>query len=552
MDVLLSWNGTTITRDSSERKKNEIFSSFLWSLAGIPLVLFGLVMIMVVVDFLMKYWVRPRVMKWRMARQGVFGPTPSFMMGNLREMEKMKDEETSNHMQGVRHDIVSRLLPHYVRWSKLYGKRFIFWWGIEPRMSVTEPDLIKEILCSKHSLYYGKSYLQQRGVRDFIGKGLVMANGESWAHQRRVVAPAFSLEKIKSQVQHMVDSTLEMSDRWKGIVDGGGGSAEVEVSKDFSCLAGDIIARSIFGRNFEEGRKIFQQLTSLQKLSSQAGRYQWLPISRFLLVSVNSKIRKLKFEVENSLQDIIQARVDEYEEQKKSYGDDLLGLMLSQAYEGKSKKLRMQQVIDECKTFFFAGHDTTAMLLAWTMMLLASNPSWQEKARNEILTVCGTDLPDIDSLANLKIVGMIVNESLRLYTPASLLARQAQRDMKIGGLRIPKGLSVWIPTLAIHHDKEIWGTDADEFKPQRFAEGVAKACKHPMGFLPFSYGPRSCVGQNYTLMETKLVLALILTRFSFRLSPNYKHAPVFVLTLKPKHGVHLILENYGFASPGPF
>jgi cytokinin trans-hydroxylase len=138
---------------------------------------------------------------------------------------------------------------------------------------------------------------------------------------------------------------------------------------------------------------------------------------------------------------------------------------------------------------------------------------------------------------------MILNESLRLYTPASLLARQAFKDIKLGELRIPKGLSIWIPTLAIHHDKEIWGEDANEFKPQRFAEGVSKACRHPMGFLPFSYGPRSCVGQALAMMEAKLVLTLILTRFTLRLSPNYRHAPVFVLTLKPKYGIHLILEN---------
>ncbi|KAH9309144.1 hypothetical protein KI387_037055, partial [Taxus chinensis] len=422
-------------------------------------------------------------------------------------------------------------------------KRFLFWWGIEPRMSVTEPHLIKQILSSKYSLCYGKSYLQQRGVRDFIGKGLVMANGEAWAHQRRVVAPAFTPERIKNQVRYMVDSTLEMSDRWRRIANG---SSEVEVSADLSRLTGDIIARTIFGNNFESGRNIFEQLTILQKLSSLAGRYQWLPISRFFLVSLNSKIRKLKVEVENSVEDIIETRVGEKE---KSYGDDLLGIMLSHAHlhdgevDASKNKLTRQQIIDECKTFFFAGHDTTAMLLTWTMMLLAANPSWQDNARHEILTACGTQLPDADSLEKLKVLGMVVNESLRLYTPASLLARQALRDMKVGGITIPEGLSVWIPTLAIHHDKEIWGEDADEFKPERFAKGAGSACKHPMGFLPFSYGGRSCVGQTLAIVETKLVLALILTRFAFRLSPNYRHAPVFVLTLKPKYGLQLILQT---------
>lgn len=253
------------------------------------------------------------------------------------------------------------------------------------------------------------------------------------------------------------------------------------------------------------------------------------------------RMQRLKLEVENCLKDIIQAH-----RERQNHGDSLLELMVREAYhdnEESSSKLTTQQLMDECKTFFFAGHDTTALLLAWTMMLLAAYPSWQERARHEILNTCGAEIPSAESLGKLKILGMILNESLRLYTPASLLARQAFRDNNLGELRIPKGLSIWIPTLAIHHNKEIWGADADEFKPERFAEGVSKACKHPMGFVPFSSGPRSCVGQALAIMETKLVLALILTRFTFRLSPNYRHAPVFVLTLKPKYGIHLILEK---------
>ena len=140
-------------------------------------------------------------------------------------------------------------------------------------------------------------------------------------------------------------------------------------------------------------------------------------------------------------------------------------------------------------------------------------------------------------------LGMILNELLRLYTPASLLPRQALENVKVGDLELPKGMSVWIPVVAIHHSKELWGEDANEFNPQRFSQGVQKACKHPMGFLPFSSGPRVCVGQSFAIMEAKVVVAMILSRFKFSLSPNYCHAPVCVLTLKPKHGVPIIFEH---------
>lgn len=134
---------------------------------------------------------------------------------------------------------------------------------------------------------------------------------------------------------------------------------------------------------------------------------------------------------------------------------------------------------------------------------------------------------------------MIINESLRLYPPASLLPRMVFEDMKLGDLHIPKGLSVWIPVLAIHHDKHIWGKDANEFNPERFAARSFSMTRH---FLPFAAGPRNCVGQAYAMMEAKIVLAMLLSNFSFTISKNYRHAPVNVLTLRPKYGVPVYLQ----------
>lgn len=129
---------------------------------------------------------------------------------------------------------------------------------------------------------------------------------------------------------------------------------------------------------------------------------------------------------------------------------------------------------------------------------------------------------------------LIINESLRLYPPATLLPRMAFLDMKLGDLMIPKGLSIWIPVLAIHHDEDIWGKDANEFRPERFVGRSFSLTRH---FLPFAAGPRNCVGQAYAMMEAKIVLAMFLSAFSFTISNNYRHAPVNVLTLRPKHGV---------------
>lgn len=133
---------------------------------------------------------------------------------------------------------------------------------------------------------------------------------------------------------------------------------------------------------------------------------------------------------------------------------------------------------------------------------------------------------------------MVINESLRLYPPASVLPRMAFEDIKLGDLHIPKGLSIWIPVLAIHHSEELWGKDANEFNPERFASKTFI----PGRFIPFAAGPRNCVGQAFAMMEAKIILAMLISRFSFNISESYRHAPVIVLTIRPKYGVQVCLK----------
>lgn len=135
---------------------------------------------------------------------------------------------------------------------------------------------------------------------------------------------------------------------------------------------------------------------------------------------------------------------------------------------------------------------------------------------------------------------MVINESLRLYPPATLLPRMAFEDIKLGDLFIPKGLSIWIPVIAIHHSEELWGNDANEFKPERFASKSTFA--QGRHFMPFAAGPRNCVGQTFAMMEAKIILAMLISKFSFNISDNYRHAPIVVLTIKPKYGVQVCLR----------
>lgn len=136
-------------------------------------------------------------------------------------------------------------------------------------------------------------------------------------------------------------------------------------------------------------------------------------------------------------------------------------------------------------------------------------------------------------------LNMVIKESLRLYPPATVLPRMAFEDIKLGDLHIPKGLSIWIPVLAIHHNKEIWGEDVNKFNPNRFAGQSFSQGRH---FMPFAAGPRNCVGQSFALMEAKIILSMLICKFKFTISDSYRHAPVIVLTIKPKYGVQVCLS----------
>ncbi|GFP99697.1 cytochrome p450 734a1 [Phtheirospermum japonicum] len=317
------------------------------------------------------------------------------------------------------------------------------------------------------------------------------------------------------------------------------GKVEIEVSDWFQNLAEEVITRVTFGSSYEVGRAIFE----MQAIAHATGAYHKLTIPgyRFLLTKKNIISWRLENQIRESLLKIINdQRARTRENPATASGEcpnDLLELMIK-ASDGSSN-VTENEIVEECKTFLFAGKETTSNLLTWTAVLLAMHPQWQEQARVEVLRVCGArDTPTKDDLAKLKMLGMILNESLRLYPPVVATIRQAKSDVQLGGIHIPGGTKLIIPILAVHHNPGLWHHDADEFNPVRFASG-----EHQVAFMPFGLGARRCVGQNLAILQVKLVVAMILRRFTFELAPSYVHAPSVVMLLHPQQGAPLIFRK---------
>ena len=138
---------------------------------------------------------------------------------------------------------------------------------------------------------------------------------------------------------------------------------------------------------------------------------------------------------------------------------------------------------------------------------------------------------------------MVIHETLRLYPPTTVVSREALQDLKFGNLTVPKGVNIWLNMVTLHTDPKLWGPDAYKFNPDRFANGVSGACKFPGVYMPFGVGTRVCIGQNFAMAELKIILALILSKFSFSLSSKYIHKPCLTLVLEPEHGVELLMKK---------
>ncbi|KAF4384402.1 hypothetical protein CsatB_029105 [Cannabis sativa] len=481
---------------------------------------------------------KPKRIRTILKDQGIHGPPSNFLLGNVREIKKAQSNSASELTQT--HNLASFIFPFFDEWRNKFGDVFVFALGNIQILYVNESEAVRE-LTTCTSLDLGKPSYQHKERGPLLGKGILTSNNTVWAHQRKILAPELYMDKVKGMVNMITESTNTLIDSWKSRIEkesSGGKVVNIKIDEDMRNFSADVISKACFGSNFSKGQEIFIKLRKLQEVMSRKCLATGIPGARYAPTKNNREAWALEKEVKDLILKVVKKRME------AAYEKDLLQMVLEGAKESDlSKEATDQFIVDNCKNIYLAGYETTAVAATWCLMLLAMNPQWQQRARSEVLDICCGQDPNFDMLRKMKQLTMVIHETLRLYPPVSVVSREAFKDMKIGNIFVPKGVNLWTMVLTNHTNPQIWGPDSFEFNPERFSKGIREACKLPHLYMPFGVGPRICLGQNLAMVELKILLALILSKFSFTLSPNYVHKPAIKLVIEPEHGVELLVKE---------
>lgn len=321
---------------------------------------------------------RPYAIAKMLRMQGIHGPPYKFLKGSNEEEKRLKEEAAGLVLDVHDHNFLPRIAPHYLKWRAQYGEPFVYWSGPKPRICIFDYEVARQILSSK-SGHFVKNDAHPI-ILELLGKGLVLVDGVDWVRHRRVINPAFAMDKIKMMTQTMVSCAQSMV---KELEDQASMNKNREVEVDFDkplqVLTADIISHTAFGSSYKLGMEAFHAQKELQAMAMASILSLQIPGFSYLPTKRNRRKWMLEKKLKSTLMRVINSRLVS---QGSGYGNDLLGLMLEACAatdkEGEEEKLTltMDEIIHECKTFFFAGYETTSILLTWTVFLLSVYPEW--------------------------------------------------------------------------------------------------------------------------------------------------------------------------------
>ena len=429
---------------------------------------------------------------------------------------------------GVMHEFNRDSLGFIERCAREYGDvvwmRFLY----VPAIFLYHPDDIEYVLSTNPKNFIKSMSLRSNFFQRLVGKGLLTSQGEEWKRQRRLSSPAFHRERVAQYANVMVDYTSRLTSNWQN-------GETRDIHRDMMRLTLEIVVRCLFSADVSNDvDEVGATLKELVKPFASQATLGWILNNR-LPTPYHFRFHALAKKIDN----VVYRIIGERRATGKDEGD-LLSMLLA-ARDEDGSQMSDRQLRDEVMTLFLAGHETTALTLAWSWYLLGKHPDAEERFYQELDEVLGDRVPTAADLPRLQYTEQIAKESMRLYPPAYGLGREAIDDCEIGGYRVPAGTQVFMFQWTTQRDARFYDR-ADEFMPERWSdEFIERLPKY--AYFPFGGGPRACIGAGFAMMEIILVLATIGQRFRLELMPDHPVTIYPAMSLRPKDGVRVVVRN---------
>ena len=399
---------------------------------------------------------------------------------------------------------------------------------------LSTPDAVKQIFVDEGARYEKKTLQQQAALAPLIGDGLFVSDGPTWQKRRRVVSPATHISKLPELTPAITAGAAAQCADWLAR-DG----EEIDALATMAELTAGIIGAAIFGQHLAKA--------STRKLIVAFGIYQnlirYLDVLSFLgLPSIGLKLQGPRVRLAaRRIHVILDELVDGATKADAVDECSLLRSMREAVESGDAPAMDHMAFRNEAAVLFMAGHETTANTLAWAWFLLSQDPETEARVHAEVDAVLGDRPAGFADYKNLPFTRAVIEETLRLYPPVPLQARQVTQDGRIGGKYIKKGDVVILNAWIMHRHRKLW-PNPDAFVPDRFLpDGGAPPSRY--AYVPFSIGQRVCTGAQFGLLEATLCLATLARQFRLRLRPGWKVMPTCRLSLRPGRMLPMTIEK---------
>ncbi len=392
---------------------------------------------------------------------------------------------------------------------------------------VTHPEGVKRILQDNYPNYTRSGSVIWNALKPAFGSPLIVSDGESWFHRRRIMQPVFIHRHVAEFAALMAQKASAMLDSWKPFADEG---RPLDVAAAVGQMTLDILVATLFGVHSPEQTKALGEATLIQNQDAilRSSLLFYPPPS--VPTPHNRRLRAALRTLDRS----IYALIDEHRQNPDAF-KDLLTLLMQARDEETGEGLSDRQLRDEVASLYFAGYSTSANTLLWAFYLLAKHPQEMQRLRAEIDAILGKRTPTVADLPKLPYAQMALSETLRLYPPGWVSVRKVLADDEISGYHIPAGSHVTISAHVTHRRPDYWD-EPERFDPERFSPERSKG-RPRYAYFPFLGGPHQCLGRDFAILEAQLILIMVAQRYRLEVIPGHEAEPEPLITLRMRGGL---------------